>query len=188
MESRAMEGNEKGKSSLLEVISYYGVPYPNPPGFSSREEGSYKGAKSNLCEEGKGNEQRASRAGRRRRARATTRATIRTHICFGLWRTMICSGLWRTRAKTRAKVAKVASLRPLADNGKDKGKGCNGGKHIDILTLWSGLWRTMATLRSSRQSRSSVDGPRFMISTSTSREELLGWWPGSSRCWIHLTT
>ena len=61
MESRAMEGNGKGKSSIsmLEVLPYFIGAY-----YSSREEGSYKGAKSNLCEEGKGQEQKGKQSGK----------------------------------------------------------------------------------------------------------------------------
>ena len=113
MESRAMEGNEKGKSSLLEVISYYGVPYPNPPGFSSREEGSYKGAKSNLCEEGKGKEQKGKPSGKEEEDKGNNKGNDKGTFLF-------------------RPLANKDLFRPLADKGKDKGKGCKGGKPSDI--------------------------------------------------------
>ena len=119
MESRAMEGNEKGKSSMLEVLPYYGVSYP--PRFSSREEGSYKGAKSNLCEEGKGKEQKGKPSGKEEEDKGNNKGNLK--------------GTLKGKSLVRP-LANDDLFRPLADNGKDKGKGwgkgCKGGKPIDI--------------------------------------------------------
>ena len=118
MESRAMEGNGKGKSSIsmLEVLPYFIGAY-----YSSREEGSYKGAKSNLCEEGKGKEQKGKPSGKEEEDKGNNKGNLK--------------GTLKGKSLVRP-LANDDLFRPLADNGKDKGKGwgkgCKGGKPIDI--------------------------------------------------------
>lgn len=102
-EEGAMEGKEKGKGKSSS--KYFGGKDKDKCGKSGlleEDKGNYKGGKSNLCEEGKGKEKKGKQSGKE-----------------------------EDKGNDKGNDKGKYLFRPLANNGKDKGKGCKGGKPTD---------------------------------------------------------